>query len=440
MASAFRRESASGIHFRLKPEATTTVWNWRGRLPEQEVPVSALIRIIVLILFAAVSVHAQALNSGSDGTDGALTLTEAGEVVFDPVAMGLDTDRDNVFHFTTITIGAGVTVRMPFNKLQGAPVIWLATGAVQIDGTIDLNGQHGPPPIPGLLNRASVPGPGGYPGGVGGGGSGFAGANLLTGLGPGGGSFCCGGVGLSAGHVVDSGGPAYGNALLVPLRGGSGGGASGNTAAGGGGGAGGGALRVFSSTSIAVTGAILTNGGNGASFAGGGSGGSIHLIAPTISGAGTLSASGGLHGGGGASNASDGRIRLDAVSNQFAGETNAFVTRGTPYNVPLPAAMPVVRVTSIAGVPIAASPTGDAATPDATINQTGPVTVAVEAKNIPPGTVVQVRIMSEAVPDFVVNAAPLQGTLEFSTATANVTFPPGFSRGLVRATWSPPVP
>jgi hypothetical protein len=102
--------------------------------------------------------------------------------------------------------------------------------------------------------------------------------------------------------------------------------------------------------------------------------------------------------------------------------------------------MPVVRVTSIAGVPIAASPTGEAATPDATINQTGPVTVAVEAKNIPPGTVVQVRIMSEAVPDFVVNAAPLQGTLEFSTTTANVTFPPGFSRGLVRATWSPPMP
>ena len=400
---------------------------------------SALIRIIVLVLFAAVSAKAQVLNSGSSGTDLALTLTTPGEVVFDPVAMGLDTDRDNVFHFTTITIGAGVLVRMPFNKLQGAPVIWLATGAVQIDGTIDLNGQHGPPPIPGLLNRAAVPGPGGYPGGVGGGGSGFAGANLLTGLGPGGGGFCCGAaLGLSAGHVLASGGQAYGNALLVPLRGGSGGGASGGTSGGGGGGAGGGALRVFSSTSIAVTGAITANGGNGATSAGGGSGGSIHLIAPTISGAGTLSASGGLQGGGGAADASNGRVRLDAVSDQFAGVTSAFVTRGTPYNVPLPAAMPVVRVTSIAGVLIAASATGEAATPDAIFNQSGPVPVTIEAHNIPVGTVVQVRIMSEAVPDFVVNSTPLAGTSQLSTATASVTFPPGFSRGLVRATWSPP--
>jgi hypothetical protein len=30
--------------------------------------------------------------------------------------------------------------------------------------------------------------------------------------------------------------------------------------------------------------------------------------------------------------------------------------------------------------------------------------------------------------------------LQLSTATANVTFPPGFSSGLVRATWSPPSP
>jgi hypothetical protein len=103
------------------------------------------------------------------------------------------------------------------------------------------------------------------------------------------------------------------------------------------------------------------------------------------------------------------------------------------------ATVPLVRATSIAGVPIAASPTGEAAPPDATINQSGPVTVAVEAKNIPPGTVVQLRIISEAVPDFVVNSTPLTGTSPtFTTATASVTFPPGFSRGYIRATWNPP--
>jgi hypothetical protein len=111
-----------------------------------------------------------------------------------------------------------------------------------------------------------------------------------------------------------------------------------------------------------------------------------------------------------------------------------------PYNVPLPAAMPVVRVTSIAGIAVSATPTGDAATPDATFNQSGPVTVGIEARNVPVGTVVQVRVMSGAVPDFVVNSTPLAGTAQASTATANVTFPPGFSTGMIRATWSPPAP
>ena len=128
---------------------------------------SVLLRAIVLVLVAAVGAHAQVLNSGSNGSDGALSLTTPGEVIFNPVALGLDADRDNVFHFTTITIGPGVTVRMPFNALQGLPVIWLAQGAVQIHGTVDLSGQNGAAAIPGALNRASVPGPGGYAGGVG---------------------------------------------------------------------------------------------------------------------------------------------------------------------------------------------------------------------------------------------------------------------------------
>jgi hypothetical protein len=231
----------------------------------------------------------------------------------------------------------------------------------------------------------------------------------------------------------------------MPLRGGSGGGGGGTTAvAGGGGGAGGGALRIFSSISIAVAGAITANGGAGGVDpnlgGGGGSGGSIHLIAPAITGSGTLSAIGGGHGNNASLVASRGRIRLDAAVNQFAGTASAFVTNGAPYNVPLPAAMPVVRVTSIGGIAVSATPTGDAATPDATINQSGPVAVAIEARNVPVGTVVQVRVMSGAVADFVVDSTPLAGTLQSSTATAAVTFPPGFSTGLIRATWSPPTP
>jgi hypothetical protein len=56
------------------------------------------------------------------------------------------------------------------------------------------------------------------------------------------------------------------------------------------------------------------------------------------------------------------------------------------------------------------------------------------------GTVVQVPVMSEAAADFVVASSPLAGTQALSAATANVTFPPGFSPGLIRATWNPSAP
>ena len=431
----------------------------------------AFLRAIVLILIAAVGAHAQGLNSGSNGSDEALVLTTPGVVVFDPAAMGLDDDHDNIFHFTSINIGPGVILKMPFNALQGMPVIWLASGPVQIDGTIDLDGESGTNPAPGGLMRAAIPGPGGYPGGVGWGGVGFSSvgvSDMRTGLGPGGGPpRSPGGHAVQQLGVIDTGGPAYGNALAVPLRGGSGGGGGGDfDTAGGSGGAGGGALRIFSTTSITVNGTLSANGGNGGasstaaaqdanfgvSSAGGGSGGSFHLIAPLVAGTGTLSAKGGAQGGfadaasqaaylpvyGARLFASPGRIRVDAVIRQFSGTSTPTAVYGTPYNVPLPAGFPALRVTSIAGVPVSASPTGEAATPDAIINQAGPAVVVIEASNIPPGTVVQVRVMSEAVADFVVNSAPLAGSQALSTAIANVTFPPGFSRGLVRATWNPP--
>ena len=106
-------------------------------------------------------------DSGSDGSDGALDLTgENGEVIFDPVALGLDLDRDNVFHFTTITIPAGVTLRMRGLELQFAGVYWLAQGAVQVDGTLDLSGEDGHDDQLGN-RRPSMPGAGGFPGGVG---------------------------------------------------------------------------------------------------------------------------------------------------------------------------------------------------------------------------------------------------------------------------------
>lgn len=404
-----------------------------------------LVRLIVLSLVSAVGLYGQTLDSGSDGSDGALDLTTPGEIVFDPIALGLDADRDNVFHFTTIDIGPDVVVKMPFSSLQGLPVVWLATGAVQIDGTIDLNGETGAFAAAGLPNRAAEPGPGGYPGGVGSGGPSFLGESLLEGLGPGGGvptsisNFTFGG---GAGHVTPQSGEAYGNALLVPLRGGSGGSGGGrDDTVGGSGGAGGGAIRIFSSVSIVLNGSIMADGGDGGgasdnNIGGAGSGGGIHLIAPTVSGSGDLTAAGGQSPALGFGIASVGRIRIDASEQSFAGTSDPPHNQGTPYNVPLPGSPPLIRVTTIAGFPIS----GSSAIPDASIDEAGPVEIEIEAENIPLGTVLRLQIISEASPDFTVDGTPLAGTVELSTATATVTFPPGFSRGFVRATWDPPTP
>jgi len=239
--------------------------------------------------------QAQPFTSGSSGADGALNLTTPGTIIFDPRAFNppLDLAGDNVYHFTTITIGAGVTVRLLANHLPG-PVFWFASGAVQIDGTIDLNGGDGQmsQDIPTSGSRApSIPGAGGYPGGV----AGFGNTPPQPGAGPGGGGAGVAGCnitsGAGAGHAIAgtgsfcsiSPGQAYGNDFLVPLLGGSGGGGSrgrvtgtGAAVAGDGGGAGEGAFVIASSASMTVNGVITANGGFGRD-GGGGSGGAIHL-------------------------------------------------------------------------------------------------------------------------------------------------------------------
>src|SRR5713226_7991344 len=86
--------------------------------------------------------YPQFVGSGSKGTDGALELTTSGEVLFDPRAFkpALNPAGDNVYHFTSIYIATGVTVKLSAKPLHG-PVFWLAQGPVRIDGNIDLGGE-----------------------------------------------------------------------------------------------------------------------------------------------------------------------------------------------------------------------------------------------------------------------------------------------------------
>ncbi len=415
-------------------------------------PWIAALVLAVSGLVGHAAAFAQPFDSGSDGSDGALELTTPGTIdfldptVFDPP---LDPDGDGVYHFTTVTVGAGVTLTL--RSASKGPVVWLASGEVRIDGVLDasgIRGHHG-----GEAPVEPLPGTGGYTGGPGR----HSVLPAQDGNGPGGGDgspldFGWGGAG--AGHAAEGedtqnnnrGGRAYGNVFILPLVGGSGGGGGDEISPGipGGGGSGGGALLIASSEAIRLDGTIRADGGAGGEDiggfflgGGGGSGGALRLVAPVISGAGTLSADGGARGTNGGGAGSPGRIRLEAFHQSFTGDITPAANSSVPSPLTLPAAQMPVRVVRVGGVDVPATPTGSFVMPDVTIDTASPVTLDIEASGIPLGTVVQVTLASEDGSRTTVDSTPLAGTLELSTATATTVIPHGLTRFFVEATWTP---
>ena len=400
-----------------------------------------------------------AFNSGSTGADGALNITATGVTIWDPHASGLDPDGDNVFHFTTINIASGVTLKLRANVLGSRPVVWLATGNVTISGPIDLNGDQGH--AYNAAHQASVAGAGGFSGGIGvqpgvltataGEGPGKGGVG--GGNGGGAGSPC--GYGASAGHRLAAttftctgsccavAGGTYDNQFILPLQGGSGGaGMSYNFGSSGpGGGAGGGAILIASSGTITLNGSITALGGSAgaygfsSTFAGAGSGGSVRMVANAIGGSGSIQVQGG---GSSSSNAGAGFIRLESYSNTFSissmSPMGIFATPGLPLFPPA-GSLPAVRIKTIDGVNVPANPNGTYTVPDVTVNKGDSCDVAIEANNIPTGTVVSLTLTSEEQGTLTLSATPLAGTLSQSTATARTKIPPGYSRFSLSANW-----
>jgi hypothetical protein len=385
---------------------------------------------IILFAFTLPPAHAQpSFASGSNGSDGALNITGAqGTVItFDPKSFNppLNPAGDNIFNFTTINIDAGVTLRLSGRNLTG-PIYWLASGAVTMAGTIDLSGESGS--IAGASAQnvlPSYPGAGGFAGGPGGS-SGPPNVAAQPGSGP---------LGGAAGSATANGqsGGFTGNTFLIPLVGGSGGGGQyiQGVTYGAGGSAGGGALMIASSTSISITGIINANGGNVQNCgAGGGAGGAIRLSAPVVSGSGSLSAVPQSCSG------AYGRVRIETGSYQCSCFINAPYTVTSTPNLYLPTVQPGrLHVTSIGGVTVPASPTGSFSVPDTVINTGSPVSVVVQASQIPPGTTVTLQFVSENTGSFTATTSALAGSLTSSNASASVTFPPGFTRGYATASW-----
>jgi len=388
-------------------------------------------------LAAPAAVAEPTFSSTSNGSDGALDYTGVASgttVVFDPAAHDppLDTDGDNVFHFTTITIPQGVTVKLWGYNLHNQPVYWLATGDVTIAGTLDLGGAAGHPGEVTSGFGPSQPGPGGYPGGAG-----TTNRNLGTaqaGFGPGSGDAGLGSQENTRGS--HSGGPKpYGNAYLLPLLGGSGGGGS-----SAGGGAGGGAILLASSTKISVTGLVSARGGNSGD-GGTGSGGAIRLMAPTIDGGGILDASGG---GNLWNTGFGGWVRIEAFQDDFIGQIP--MGRGGVYlkvtlaptsvlGLPSQSTGQVsLNFASIGGASVPAKPTASYLNPDVVLTSSEPLSIVVDAANIPPGTVVHITTYNETLGGGSVDAT-LTGTLSASAGTATIAAPPGFTTFYAYATW-----
>ncbi len=348
---------------------------------------------------------AQTFNSGSTGADGAFAPTASVQLPIPP---------DGVFNFTTIHIPAGVTVSFATRAgVRQPPISLLATGNVVIAGRIDVSAGSGGPGGSGaqLFGNGGAPGPGGFAGGAGS--NGVHGSTGAGGLGPGGGlPGSATAFPGHAGHLLTgpgvSGGRAYGDARLVPLLGGSGGG--------------GGALLVASSGTMTITGSIAATGGvggtSGGPAGGSGSGGAVRLVATTLIGNVSIDVNGGP-------GASPGRIRVEAFTNgaTVTGGTAGGVTVGAPEALRLDVVG--LRIAAIDDVPAPATPVGAYGSPDVILpaGTTSPVTVTLEASQIPLGTTVVVTATPLSGAPVLAISTPLVGTPAAARATATLAIP-----------------
>jgi hypothetical protein len=123
-----------------------------------------------------------------------------------------------------------------------------------------------------------------------------------------------------------------------------------------------------------------------------------------------------------------GRIRIDAFQNTFGGYLFGSVTQGfQPIIFPVPGQGIQLKISSIAGVAVATSPSGVLANPDVIVpaQQTNPVPVVVNCTNVPLNTEIAVVVHPASGPDVQGVGLNNIGTLASSTATVSLNLPRG---------------
>ena len=304
--------------------------------------------LVVVSISFFLSIRILAFESGSDGSFGAINVTEDATIAL---------PSDGLIHATTINVVEGATLTFERNVFN-TPVYLLATGDVTVSGTIDVSGKTG------TALLAGESGPGGFDGGR----PGAVDVPASDGQGPGGGKAGISpyqanqqiGAGSYAtkatGQASVRGGETYGSALLIPIIGGSGGGGADQQPQVGGSG-GGGALLIASDTQIEIsaTGKLYANGGaqSGSFIDNGGSGGAVRLVAPKVFGTGEIRCVSRLFNGNLNRNVQGGygRIRIDTTDTDeldFDVEPEEFTTVG-PNMVVFPGPFPRLDITEAAG-------------------------------------------------------------------------------------------
>ena len=303
-------------------------------------------------------------------------------------------------------------------------------------------------------------GPGGFPGGAGGNGGDLP-SNGNPGFGPAGGAG-----GVSTGVTRDDlfGKPAGASPAtlsLTPLVSGSGGGGGAGVQSdnpigcgtnsfgfgGGGGGGGGGAVllaaentvEITSPATVSVRGGSGTSGGCSYLYGAGGEAGSIRIVGRTFTGNGTLSLYGGYHPYYN-SYATGGRLRIEAFANTFTGSVGG-LRQGSFIAFPLapvPADLPTLKITSVAGVAVPADARNDLQNvdvnfPTAPVN---PASVALSGHGIPLDTTATVRVTPTIGAVNSSTSTGFAGTIAASTASAQVTIPAGYGSINAVATWA----
>lgn len=368
----------------------------------------ALAALSAALLNLATS-HGAIVVPGADGSDGVLNITNntvidlsqavtgnwdasntnnAGKGIYDPNKWAV------VFKYSSVTVATGMTLTFK-NHASRAPVVWLVSGNVTIDGKVILDGEQGR-----TGPSLAEPGPGGFRGGSGAYGQSGASPGFGVGGGPvsiyaqapsGGGSY---------GSIGTGGVVPYGNPSVVPLIGGAGGGAAGS----GGGGAGGGAILIAVVNDLAVNGEIRANGGAGLSGVydrgdsnwpnAGGSGGGIRLVSSRLlGGTGVVTAIGNGPRLGGV-----GRIRIERAINAntitVAPEPSVVDTlEGAPALLWPPTAAPEVKIVSIGGRSVSTDPHAEFGTTgaDTVLPLTNSTQVVIETTNVESASQVIVR-------------------------------------------------